>query len=142
MTKIGNWIFGGPLDKERIKSLGLGALLAYGFVSNVTYGACCTICWASHVAATGMTPFSGGQFGPFLARAAGLLALQQLLRPIRFSCAMALTPFVDRMLSWLQKRMGVSRSVAFYWMFAGLAAGTLAGFTVALTAVTVWNMPK
>lgn len=169
------------------------------FVSNVTYGACFTIGWASHVAATGktppyivathtctcvclalfsvcamlqnavwppqalgrgtieprperqtellpcaagMTPFGGGQFGPFLGRVAGLLALQQLLRPIRFSCAIALTPFVDRLLGALQRRMGFPRNIAFFCLFAALAVLTFAGYGVALTAVTVWNMPK
>lgn len=89
-----------------------------------------------------MTPFSGGQLGAFLTRIAGLLALQQLLRPIRFSCAIALTPVVDRMLQWLQKRMGFSRLVAFFCLIAALAVVTLTGFAVALTSVTVWNMPK
>lgn len=89
-----------------------------------------------------MTPFGGGQFGPFLGRVAGLLALQQLLRPFRFSCAMALTPVVDRMLQWVQRRMGFSRKNAFVCLFVGLAVLTLAGYGVALTTVTVWNMPK
>lgn len=33
LQKLKTWIFGGPLDKERIKSLGLGAFLAYGCAS-------------------------------------------------------------------------------------------------------------
>lgn len=43
LQKLKTWIFGGPLDKERLKSLGLGAFLAYGCGSlllGVTGGQC------------------------------------------------------------------------------------------------------
>lgn len=78
---------------------------------------------------------------PFLARIAGLLALQHLLRPIRLSCAIALTPVVDRLMGFVQRKFNVSKRVSFAVMFVALAAVTLTAFTVALTSVTVWNMP-
>eukprot|EP01025_Chloroclados_australasicus_P052824 TRINITY_DN6172_c0_g1_i1.p2 TRINITY_DN6172_c0_g1~~TRINITY_DN6172_c0_g1_i1.p2 ORF type:complete len:224 (-),score=13.01 TRINITY_DN6172_c0_g1_i1:226-843(-) len=141
LQRVTRWIFGGPVDKEKLKSLGLGAFVAYGFVSNVTYGACFTIGWASHVAATGTIPFAQGQWPGFMARLAGLLVLQQFLRPLRFSGAMLLTPFVDRIMAAVQNRFKISKRNAFAVMCLLLALGTLAGFGVALTAVTVWNMP-
>ena len=92
-------------------------------------------------AGAGTTPFAGGQFQAFLGRVAGLLALQQLLRPIRFSCAVALTPFVDRMMSALQQRFNIPKRTAFGIMLVSLAAGTLTGFAIALSSATALNMP-
>ena len=89
----------------------------------------------------GMTPFAAWQWGPFLARVAGLAIAQQFLRPLRFSAAMAITPFVDRMMGSLQNRFTLSKRQAFGVMFVSLAVVTTAGFAVALTTATVWNMP-
>jgi hypothetical protein len=112
------------------------------FVSNVTYGICFVIGWGAHVAATGQTPFSGGQWGPFMGRVAGLLALQQLLRPLRFSCAVALTPFVNRLMGAVQRQLGVTQRSAFVILLVALALTTLTGFAVSLTTVTMLRMPK
>ena len=90
----------------------------------------------------GLTPFAPGQWQGFLARVAGLLALQQLLRPFRFSCAVALTPLVDRMMGGIQRRLGTSKRKAFVVMLGLLAVVTTACFAAALTTVTVLNMPK
>ena len=30
VKKLRNWIFGGPLDKDRLRALGLGAVISYG----------------------------------------------------------------------------------------------------------------
>lgn len=92
-------------------------------------------------ARAGLTPFAAGQWPSFLARITGLLALQHLLRPVRFSCAMALTPVVDRMMGMLQRRLGVDKKGSFAIMFVLLAAVTLSAFSVALTAATVASMP-
>lgn len=89
----------------------------------------------------GMTPFTAGQWGPFLARVAGLAIAQQFLRPLRFSVAMAITPCVDRMMGSLQARFNLSKRQSFGVMFVSLAVVTTASFAVALTAATVWNMP-
>jgi uncharacterized protein (DUF697 family) len=89
-----------------------------------------------------MTPFAPGQWQGFLGRVAGLLALQQLLRPIRFSCAVALTPLVDTMMGALQRRFKVAKRTAFGIMFVSLAVVTLTGFAAALATVTALNMPS
>jgi hypothetical protein len=90
----------------------------------------------------GVTPFAGGQWASFTARVAGLLALQQLLRPLRFSCAVALTPVVNRLMTALQERFKLKKQTAVGLMFLALALLTTAGYAVALTTVTVINMPK
>lgn len=77
VQKARNWIFGGPIDKQRLQELGLGAFISYGFVSNVTYGAVFVIGWASHVAATGVRIESrcrlvhAAQCGPLCMHGAG-----------------------------------------------------------------------
>jgi hypothetical protein len=90
----------------------------------------------------GVTPFAGGQWGSFMARLAGLWALQQILRPLRFSCAMALTPLVDRMMGALQLKFKLTKQKAFLCMFVLLAVVTTAAFAVALTLATVLSMPQ
>ena len=69
-----------------------------------------------------------------------MLLAQQLLRPLRFSCAVALTPFVDRVMQALQRRFNVSKRASFLIMLVSLAALTLAGYGVALTSVTMANL--
>lgn len=42
--------FGGDkLDRQRLKALGVGAVLSYGFVSNVTYGGGMAVSWIAFV---------------------------------------------------------------------------------------------
>lgn len=120
-TKARNAIFGGKLDKERIKALGLGAVLSYGFVSNTTYGACIVIAWVTHVKRTGLTPLAPGQWPGFLAVYAGLWAMQNILRPIRFTVAVAMTPFVDRLMTYVQNKLSVSKGKSFALLLISLA---------------------
>jgi hypothetical protein len=101
----------------------------------------CTFTEVRVCACAGLTPVAAGQWPSFLARITGLLALQHLLRPLRFSCAMALTPVVDRMMGMLQRRLGVDKKGSFALMFVLLAAVTLSAFGVALTTATLASMP-
>jgi hypothetical protein len=45
VQKLRNWIFGGPIDKERLRSLGLGAIISYGCASHALQ---CHICSSRH----------------------------------------------------------------------------------------------
>lgn len=38
LQKARDWVFGGPLDKEKLKSLGLGAIIAYGCALTASVG--------------------------------------------------------------------------------------------------------
>ena len=59
------------LSKESLSALGLNALLAYGFVSNVSYITCLILSWISSSKMTGLSPLAPGQWKPFLAIYAG-----------------------------------------------------------------------
>lgn len=64
--------FGGDkLDRKRIAALGVGAVLSYGFVSNVTYGGGMAIAWIAFVKQRGLSPLMPGQWKAFLAYYAG-----------------------------------------------------------------------
>lgn len=76
-----------------------------------------------------------------MARLAALLALQNVLRPVRFSVALALTPLVDRMMGALQRRFDISHNKAFGVMMFLLGASTTSAFALALTVATQMNMP-
>jgi hypothetical protein len=90
----------------------------------------------------GQTPFAPGQWKPFMASTAGLMVLQQFLRPLRFVCAAALTPLVGQMIRTVEERLGVNQRRAGGIMFALLAVTTLTVLGTALATVTILNMPQ
>ena len=136
-TRIKGWF---RMDKDRLQSLGMGAFLAYGFVSNVNYGVFFTIAWLSHVKRTGMIPFARGQWKAFLGVYAGLWAIQNFLRPVRIAAAIALTPLVNQMLKYLVENLGIERRQAFLLLIFGLAV-----FTFSSLVTGIWilgGIPK
>lgn len=44
-AKLKRFFGGDKLDRERLKALGVGAVLSYGVVSNVTYGGGMAVAW-------------------------------------------------------------------------------------------------
>ncbi|GMH33838.1 hypothetical protein BSKO_01672 [Bryopsis sp. KO-2023] len=130
-----NIFLGGNLDKEKIKALGIGAVLSYGFVSNLSYGICVVIAWITHVKRSGLSPLAPGQWSGFLAVYAGLFALQNFLRPMRFAVAVALTPAVNRLMERLQKSWGVSKGQSF-----GILMLLLAVVTTSTMALALWSL--
>lgn len=113
------------MDRKRLQDLGIGAFIAYSFVSNVNYGIFFTIAWMNHVKQTGMIPFAKGQWKAFMAVYAGLWAIQNIMRPVRIAAAIALTPLVNRMLDYLVINLGIRRRQAVMLLFLGLAVFTL-----------------
>lgn len=100
------------LSKESIAKLGLNALLAYGFVSNISYITCVIIAWVLHGKATGLSPLASGQWKPFLAVYAGLWAANNLLRPLRFSLSLLLTPVFNNFINFVEAKTGFKRATA------------------------------
>lgn len=58
-------------QKNILADLGLNALLAYGFVSNLSYITCTWLAWLSHSKATKMSPLYPGQWKVYLTFYAG-----------------------------------------------------------------------
>lgn len=107
-------LFGGDkMDMQRLKALGLGAVASYGCVSNVTYGTGLSISWIAFVQQTGKSPLMPNQWKPFLALYGGFWAAQHLIRPLRFSLALAMAPVFDRFINWVQQQTKWKRQNAF-----------------------------
>uniref|UniRef100_A0A7S3Z103 Uncharacterized protein n=1 Tax=Lotharella globosa TaxID=91324 RepID=A0A7S3Z103_9EUKA len=101
------------LDRKRMAELGLGCLLSYGFVSNINVGILTSIAWGSFSLNTGLSPLAPGQWAKFVAVQVGLYAVfGNLLRPLRLAISIAIAPMFDRIISFLQTRLKIPKSMA------------------------------
>lgn len=100
---------GQSLSKESLSKLGLNCLLAYGFVSNVSYITCLILAWITHGKSTGLSPLAKGQWKKFLMVYATFFAANNVLRPLRFSLSLVITPAFDAFVDAVQKRTGWTR---------------------------------
>jgi len=96
-------------SKKALTGLGLNALLAYGFVSNVSYITCLILAWVSHGKLTGLSPLAPGQRKQFLAIYGGFWVTNNILRPLRFSLSLVLTPFFNNLIDLVQNKTGFKR---------------------------------
>mmetsp|Transcript_23110 Transcript_23110/g.67336 ORF Transcript_23110/g.67336 Transcript_23110/m.67336 type:complete len:230 (-) Transcript_23110:196-885(-) len=130
--------FKGKFTKDNMAALGLSVVLSYGWVSNVNSAAMIAWVWALYVKDTGVSPFLGWQ-PPFLTTkffafyAIFYASIGTLLRPVRATIAIAIGPYFDRILKFLQEKLRVPRAVAvltlvflanvvftFAWLFLNL----------------------
>ena len=102
----------GNLSKESIAKLGLNVLLAYGFVSNVSYITCVILAWIGHGRMYGKSPLAAGQWKAFLLIYSGFFAANNVIRPLRFSLSLVLSPFFDAQIVKLRRNLGLSRTAA------------------------------
>ena len=100
---------GQSLSKASLSKLGLNCLLAYGFVSNVSYITCLILAWVTHGKSTGLSPLAKGQWKKFLMVYATFFAANNVLRPLRFSLSLVITPAFDAFVDAIQKRTGWTR---------------------------------
>lgn len=105
----GKGLNGGSLNKAGLSKLGLNCLLAYGFVSNVSYITCLILAWITHGKATGLSPLAQGQWKKYLMVYATFFAANNLLRPLRFSLSLAITPAFDKFIDFIQVRTAWTR---------------------------------
>ncbi|KAK9789044.1 hypothetical protein WJX73_008966 [Symbiochloris irregularis] len=127
MQKVKRFFMGDRLDKQRLAALGLGAVASYGFVSNVTYGTGLAVSWIAFVKQFGKGPLMPGQWKAFLGFYAGFWTVQNFLRPLRFSLALAMAPAFDRGILEIQKITKFKRRKAFgvYLFILGSVTSTL-----------------
>lgn len=100
------------LTRESIAKLGLNVLLAYGFVSNFSYVTCIILSWVSHGRLYGLSPRAPGQWKSFLLIYSGFFAANNILRPLRFSLSLAISPFFIRLVERIQTLLKVNKAVA------------------------------
>lgn len=96
-----------------MSKLGLACLLSYGFVSNASYMLCLHAAVYSAMKATGASPLADRaalrQFGVAYA---GFWMLLNVIRPLRFALAVALSPAFDRLVNAIQRGLGCKRTRA------------------------------
>ncbi|GIL80961.1 hypothetical protein Vretimale_9331 [Volvox reticuliferus] len=133
LGRIKHFFIGDKLTKDKLAQLGMGAFASYGFISNTTYGICLVIAWISFVKATGKSPLAAGQWPAFLGFYAGLWTMQNFVRPLRFSLAIALAPIFEKLIQWISQKTGLSTRWAF-----GLYLTCFALLTAALIFGTLY----
>lgn len=111
--KIKHFFVGEKLDKERLKALGMGAFASYGVISNLNYGTALTMAWLAFVKLNGVAPTAPGQWPSFLAFYAGFWAVQNFVRPLRISLALALAPAFDKAITQLGEKLNIPKGWAF-----------------------------
>ena len=125
------------ITKESMSTLGLNVLLAYGFVSNVSYITCLILAWVAFGKSTGLSPLVPGQWKKFLLVYAGFFAANNVLRPLRFSFSLTITPLFDKIIDIIEEKTKWSRRAStgvtiflvnifctFFYLFAGLFLAT------------------
>jgi hypothetical protein len=132
--------------KEALAGLGLNALLAYGFVSNVSYITCLILSWVSHGKLTGLSPLAPGQKKQFLAIYGGFWVTNNILRPLRFSLSLVLTPFFNKLIDLVQGKTGFKRAtstgiVVFLVNVCGTVSYLVLGLIAATTMASVPLLP-
>lgn len=116
---------GVTLDKKGLSKLGLNCLLAYGFVSNVSYITCLILSWITHGKSTGLSPLAPGQWKKFLLVYATFFAVNNVLRPLRFSLSLVITPVFDGLIELCQRKTGWStRNSTGFIIFSVNVCGT------------------
>lgn len=125
-------------SREALAGLGLNAVLAYGFVSNVSYITCLILSWVSHGKLYGISPLAPGQRKNFLAIYGGFWVTNNILRPLRFSLSLVLTPFFNKLIDFVVLRTGFKRPtstgiVVFLVNFCGTISYLVLGLLAATT---------
>ena len=144
IRKFGNLLIGNGfnnqniLTKEDLSKLGLNFLLSYGFVSNISYITCIISAWIAHGKKTGLSPLATGQWKGFMSLYIGLWAANNIIRPLRLSIGLFISPNFDKLIDLIQKKLYIKkRSIAtgiviflvnicltFSYLFGGLLLAT------------------
>lgn len=120
----------GKLNKDKLASAGASLTLSYGFVSNVNAFTLLMVAWFSFFKTTGLSPLAPGQWPKYLAVYAALYAtIGNLLRPLRIAAAAAIAPVFEKLVSFFQRKFGLTRPWAFgATVFIVNVCGTLSYF--------------
>lgn len=100
------------LSREKLAKMGLNVLLSYGFVSNVSYITCMMFSWVAFGKKYGISPLAKGQWKAFLLIYSGFWAANNILRPARFSLSLVLLPLFDKLISFFQRKLNLSKAKA------------------------------
>ncbi|KAL3783636.1 hypothetical protein ACHAWO_001254 [Cyclotella atomus] len=137
------------VNKQSISKLGMSALLAYGFVSNVSGVLAVSSAWFIFSKRTGLSPIAPGQRTPFLALYAGFTVALNILRPARFALSMAISPYFERLRNFIQRKLGVTARVSALVMIVCVniigtcsLMGCGVGLASILSGVPIWKVAQ
>ena len=99
-------------SKEALAKLGLNVLLAYGFVSNVAYITCFIIAWIVHGKTYGLSPLAPGSWKTFLLIYSGFVAINNVIRPLRYGLSLAISPLFSKFVDTVQVKTGYKKATA------------------------------
>ena len=141
------------VDKAKLAGLGVDAFLTYGVVSNINAALLVSFAWGTFSKASGLSPLAVGAWPKFLTTYFALYAtLGTVLRPVRLTLAISLTPVYGRVASFVQSKLPfrtsrpkLNRTLAVVLLsFVGNTCGTcfliaggcwLAGFVTGVPAL-------
>jgi len=95
-------------SRESLGKLGMSALLAYGFVSNISGVIAVSCAWFIFCTRTGLSPLAPGQKTAFLGIYAGFTVMLNVIRPARFALSISISPYFERIRKFLQRKFNVS----------------------------------
>jgi hypothetical protein len=98
--------------KEMLAKMGLSTLLSYGFVSNMSMGACVTCSWYTFARKTGLSPLAPNQWKGFLGVYAGFYVINNFLRPFRIAASIAISKYFDEAITNIQTKTKLPRAAA------------------------------
>ena len=111
----------------------------------MSYAVCVSLAWFIFSKRTGMSPLAPGQWKGFLGVYAGFFVFNNVVRPVRFAAAMAVSPQFDKIVNFMQEKFKVSKAAAVgITVFLANVLGTLTamscGILIASLAagVPVW----
>ena len=128
----------GLTTKEKLRKMGLAALLSYGFVSNMSYAITLSVSWFTHSKKTGLSPLAPGQWKPFLAVYAGFYVFTNIIRPLRFGLSVVVARYFESFVQFIERKSGLGRKASIgIVVFLANVCGTFAamGFGVSLASV-------
>lgn len=107
--------------QQKVKELGLPAVIAYGLTDAVTYTAAFVLAFLSYEKTTGINPTTD------LKAVVSIMVLMwagnNVTRPARVAGAIAASPLVKRAASWLQMRTRAQSVNVGYGLIVAVAAG-------------------
>ena len=132
-------------SRDSLGKLGMSALLAYGFVSNISGVIAVSSAWFVFCKKTGVSPLAPGQKPAFLVTYAAFSVILNVVRPARFALSMAISPYFERVRKAISTYLSVStrRAAVIMIVMINMVGGSslmIAGVGLAswLSGVPVW----
>jgi hypothetical protein len=132
-------------DRQKIAKMGIDFGLTYNMISNINGSVTLSTAWYISSMKTGLSPLAPGQWRSLLAAYASLYVVAALVRPLRIALALGVTHKMEKLLQYMQKRIGCTRTNAIgivfafgivLWLTCCAAGVTLAS---ALAGVPLWK---